>query len=101
MTACAYAQTRRNIVHVHEKFSQGVTPASIPHGKPFIKGPLPPQVTRKPLRKSRDGATPQTLDLTANTPTVNVTNPYIPRSSNATAELPIVFQSNRTDLLGT
>ena len=97
----ALAQTRRNIVHVHEQFSRVGTQIRQPRGKPFLGGPLPREVTRMPLRKTRANAIPQTADLTANTPTVNDTNPSIPRSANATNEVPIVFQSNRTDLNGT
>lgn len=84
-------------------FSRATTGQRQPHGKPFVgHGPLPKEVMQKPLRnKTRAVAIPQTADLTANTATVNDINPNIPRSSNASNELPIVFQSNRTDLAGT
>jgi hypothetical protein len=57
---------------------------------------MPPEVVRKPMKVTRQGATPQTVDLTPNTPTVSDADPYWTRD-----EQTIVFDSNRKDLPGT
>jgi 5-hydroxyisourate hydrolase-like protein (transthyretin family) len=57
--------------------------------------PMPPLVTRKAVRKSRDVSQPQTIDLTANTPTVQDRNPFWTRDEQF-----LIFQSNRTTING-
>jgi hypothetical protein len=72
-------------------------------GRPVVghRDPLPPLVTRKPMRsgpKTRAGKpiSAQTVDITPNTPTVIDSNPFWAKD-----EQTIVIQSNRTDLQGT
>lgn len=67
-----------------------------------FRAKLPPQVTHKPMKAGASGTraakiiTPQTADITANTPLVDDRNPYWAKD-----EQTVVFQSNRTDLQGT
>lgn len=68
---------------------------------PFVdpRAPLPPQVTRKPVRGQQGRAgqpiTPRTVNLTPNTATVFDKNPFWSKDEQF-----IAFQSNRADLQG-
>jgi hypothetical protein len=68
---------------------------------PFVdpRAPMPPQVTRKPVRGQQGRAgqpiTPRTVNLTPNTATVFDKTPYWSKDEQF-----IAFQSNRTDLQG-
>jgi len=81
----ALSQTRKTQVGTKPK-----------HGAPFVGiRPMPPLVTRKALKVTRDVNTPQTVDLTPNTPKTRDANPFWSKD-----EQQIVFQSDRTTING-